>query len=236
MVQIGKHPLNCLSNLLLTPLLFQEQQHQRPDPICSRSHRLQSAAIPARRAPGGCRSHRVLHEAFSSFKLQAGPQTGTVQRLAHWGLCTLIGRPRSLKYQYRSPRCDFRLILASLSGFFYFVCFHREPCSSATQYMRWLTFLGVKALSPWPVILSPWQSLSTKGTVNPVPILIENIVESPEIWPGIVISCLIFFFKIFFFSLFKQELFRLRVTLGLFLQMVCKSEFIYFLLLFFQWP
>ncbi|CAF87930.1 unnamed protein product, partial [Tetraodon nigroviridis] len=66
-----------------------EQQHQRPDSVCSRGHRLQPAALPARGAAGGRGGRRLHHEALSSFQLQTGSQEGPVQRPAHAGICTL---------------------------------------------------------------------------------------------------------------------------------------------------
>lgn len=41
--------------------------------------------------------------------------------------------------------------------------FHREPCRITTQYQKWLFCSWCKSSFPWPVILSPRQSLSTKG-------------------------------------------------------------------------
>ncbi len=153
---------------LVCVFFFQKQQHQRPDPVCSRSHRLQPAAIPARRAARGCRSHRLLHEAFSSFQLQAGPQTGAVQRPAHQGLRTCVGWPRSLKDQHKSPRHVFWLVLASACSLCVCVfCFHREPCRISHTVSEVTNCSWCLSSFPWPVILSPRQSLSTKGTVNP---------------------------------------------------------------------
>lgn len=63
---------------------LQEQQHQRPDPVCRRRHRLQPPAVAARRGAGGSSHHHCdLHEALAPLQLPAGSQTGAVQRSAH---------------------------------------------------------------------------------------------------------------------------------------------------------
>lgn len=78
-------------------LALQEQQHQRSDPVRSRSHRLQSAAVAARRAAGGLGRHRLHHEALATVQLPTGPETCTVQRHAQRHLQAPVRQPGGLR-------------------------------------------------------------------------------------------------------------------------------------------
>uniref|UniRef100_A0A8C5FC09 MAPK interacting serine/threonine kinase 1 n=1 Tax=Gadus morhua TaxID=8049 RepID=A0A8C5FC09_GADMO len=83
----------------------QEQQHQRPDPVHCRCHRLQPPAVPPRRGAGGAGGRRgwcrgggrgrrgggLLHASVPTLQLQAGTPTGPVQCHARRRLPALAG-------------------------------------------------------------------------------------------------------------------------------------------------